>query len=117
MSQLCAWLAWHWRQGGVGLVSQGSLLQAVGVARCVRSVAEARADAYAHHEDPDTGVILWVDQLASLHRLGLPLLLAQARDRFGPRPTICGDVFQRPGQLRLIKWQRVEKILHHHGLS
>jgi hypothetical protein len=117
LPRLLEWLAWHWRNGGVGIVLEAGEIRAVGVARCVRSIEEARAEPYAHHEDPDTGRILWVEQLASRHPLGLPILLAQARSRFGPRPTVSGDVFKRPGELRMLPWNRVERLLHHHGLT
>ena len=115
--RLLQWLAHFWAHGQVGIVTTGSRIRAIGVARCVQSIAEAQAHAYAHHENPDIGRILWVDQLASDHPLGLPLLLAQARSRFGPRSTVSGEVFKRPGELRMLPWNRVEKLLSHHGLT
>ena len=110
---LLTWLEWHWRNGGVGIIRAAGRIVAVGVARCVNSQAQAEASAYAHDEK---GALLWVDQLASTHRLGLPLLLAQARLRFGPRKTVSGQVFKRPGELRMLPWKRVERLLSHHGL-
>lgn len=115
--RLLQWLAHFWAHGQAGVVRNAGRICAVGVARCVRDQAEAEACAYAHHENPDTGRILWVDQLASVHPLGLPLLLAQARSRFGPRTIVSGHVFKRPGELRMLPWNRVEKLLHHHGLA
>jgi len=114
---LLPWFTWHWRNGGVGIVRHQGRVRAVAVARCVASIAEAQEHAYAHHEDPESGRILWCDQLASEHPLGLSILLAQARLRFGPRATVAGDVFKRPGELRMLPWSRVEKLLHHHGLT
>lgn len=112
---LLRWLRWHWQNGGVGIVGHRGQIVAVGVARCVRTLAEGRRDTYAHHEQ--AGMILWVDQLASIHPLGLPVLLTQARERFGPRGTVSGHVFKRSGELRMLPWSRVERILHHHGLA
>ena len=111
------WFVWHWHNGGVGVIGEGPHIRAVGVARCVKSVKEAEDHPYAHHEEHDTGRILWVDQLASTHRLGLPLLLAQAKQRFGPRTTVQGHVFKRPGELRMLPWNRVEQLLKYHGFS
>lgn len=109
---LLAWLAWHWRNGGVGVIRAEGRIVAVGVARCLQFEAQAR---HPYHHD-ENGPLLWVDQLASTHRLGLPLLLAQARLRFGPRTTVSGHVFKRPGELRMLPWKRVERLLDHHGL-
>lgn len=117
LPRLLEWFAHFWRNGQVGVVLEHGHVRAVGVARCVRSVEEAQADPYAHHESPDIGAILWVDQLASRHPLGLPILLAHARARFGPRTTVHGDVFKRPGDLRMVPWNRVERLLQHHGLT
>jgi hypothetical protein len=117
MPRLLEWLAHFWRLGQVGVVTEHGRVRAVGVARCVASIEEAEADEYAHHEAPETGAILWVDQLASDHPLGLPILLAQARSRFGPRAHVSGQVFKRPGALRLVPWVRVERLLKHHGLT
>lgn len=111
---LVEWLRWHWSNGGVGVVRDHGRIVAVGVARCVHSVEQAERETYAHDEN---GPLLWVDQLASTHRLGLPILLAQARLRFGPRKTVSGQVFKRPGELRMLPWKRVERILLHHGLD
>jgi hypothetical protein len=109
---LLVWLEWHWRNGGVGVIRERGRIVAVGVARCVHFRKQAETSPYYHAED---GPLLWVDQLASTHRLGLPLLLAQARLRFGPRKTVSGHVFKRPGELRMLPWKRVEKLLDHHG--
>jgi len=114
VGRLLAWLRWHWANGGVGIVGQRGRIVAVGVARCVHTIEDAENEAYEHDEKAP---MLWVDQLASTHPLGLPLLLAQARTRFGPRETVCGHVFKRPGELRMLPWKRVERLLEHHGLN
>lgn len=116
MELLERWL-WHWWcHAQVGVAGEGGIIRAVGVARCVRTTHEAAAEAYAHHEDATEGSVLWVDQLASTHPLGVPILLAQARTRFGPRNWVSGQVFKRPGELRMLPWNRVERLLQHHGL-
>lgn len=117
LPRLLAWLSHFWHAAQVGLVFNDGILMGVGVARCVQSVAEAEAQPYAHHENSDVGRILWCDQLAGRHALVLPLILAQARSRFGPRESVSGHVFKRPGDLRMVPWSRVEKILKHHGLT
>ena len=114
--RLLDWLSHFWRRSQVGVVMHGHEVAAVGVARCVASVEEALTDPYAHHESPDIGCILWCDQIASVHRLGLPILLSQARDRFGPRSTVRGLVANRRTEQRLLPWSRVELILKYNGL-
>jgi hypothetical protein len=114
--RLLAWFGVFWRDARIGVVTKGDRIVAVGVARCVRTDEEADEQPYAHHEDPAEGLILWVDQLASENPLGLPVLLAQARARFGPRKWVSGHVFSRPGDRRMVPWNRVERILSHHGL-
>lgn len=114
--RLLEWLAHWWRLGQVGLVLERQRIRAVGVARCVHSIEAAQADDY-HNDEGELSRILWVDQLASDHPLGLYLLLAQARSRFGPRAMVSGQVLKRPGELRMLPWTRVEKLLHHHGLT
>lgn len=111
------WFDLMWRKGLVGVVGEAGTIRAVGVARCVGDVEDALTDNYLHREDPVAGPLLWVDQLASTHPLGLLLLLAQARSRFGPRTTVSGLVFHRPGKLRMLPWKRVEQLLQHHGLT
>lgn len=111
------WFDHHWHRGHVGVVTNHGRVVAVGVARCVGDIEDAICDDYLHLEDPVAGPLLWVDQLASLHPLGLVLLLAQARQRFGPRTNVSGQVFHRPGKLRKLPWKRVEQLLKHHGLT
>jgi hypothetical protein len=117
LPRLLAWFDVFWRDARVGVVRKHGEIVAVGVARCVQSIEEAEEHSYAHHEDPAEGRILWVDQLASDVPLGLPVLLAQARARFGPREQVSGHVFRRPGDLRMVPWNRVERLLSHHELS
>jgi hypothetical protein len=105
-SVILPWLEWHWKNGGVGIIHDKGKVLAVGVARCINSMAES-GDAYAHDEK---GVILWVDELASIHPEGLFFLLNQARTRFGPRLAVVGHVFNRPGKLRMLPWKTVERL-------
>ncbi len=108
---LLSWLRWHWARGHVGIIRNGSTILAVGVARCVNSVAEAQADPYACDEE---GAILWVDELATHHPDGLSLLLTQAQQRFGTRTKLCGRVSKRPGELRMLPWSTVVKLTRRH---
>lgn len=98
-------LGWYWADGRVGTVRHAGRVVAVATARSLRDAAEA-ADPWAHHED---GRILWVEDIASTHPDGIRALLHLVVQRFGPRETLAGRVFNRAGDLRMIPWNNVER--------
>jgi hypothetical protein len=104
------WLTWHWKNGGVGIAHDNGEIFAVGVARCLHHLSESDSD-YTHFED---GFVLWCDELASTRPEGISILLSLARDRFGPRLAVVGQVFNRPGKLRMLPWKTVERIITQH---
>jgi hypothetical protein len=112
------WLEWHWNNGGVGIAYDENGIYAVGVARCLAHLSDSDMR-YMHTED---GFVLWCDELASTRKEGISILLALARDRFGPRLAVVGQVFKRPGKLRMLPWKIVERLITQltpsdHGLS
>lgn len=104
---LLPFVEWYWRDARAGIVCDGRRIVAIALARCVDDVAEARHDPYLHRPE---GRIVWVDHIASTHVLGIPLLLRQALDRFGPREAFSGEVFKRDGELRMLPLRIVERL-------
>lgn len=98
-------LGWYWVDGRVGAVRAGGRVVAVATARCLTDVAQA-ADPWAHAEK---GSILWVEDIASRHPDGIRALLTLVVQRFGPRETLAGRVFNRAGELRMLPWKNVER--------
>lgn len=113
---LLGYLGWYWRDGRVGIVRDGPRILALALGRCLDEPQQARQD-YFHRED---GRLVWLDHIANTHPLGIPLLLQQAMQRFGPREAFAGNVFKRDGELRMLPWKLVERLttgVHSHGLT
>lgn len=115
-ARLLDFIGWYWRDARVGIVCDGAKILAIALARCVDDVAEARRDPFLHRPE---GRLVWVEHIASVHPLGIPLLLKQALDRFGPREAFSGEVFKRDGELRMLPLRYVERLadIALHGLT
>lgn len=103
---LLEYVGWYWRDARVGIVCDGPRIVAIALARCLNDVEQAKQ---TYHHD-ERGRIVWVEHIASVHPLGLPILLRQAMQRFGPREAFAGDVFKREGELRMLPWKTVERL-------
>lgn len=100
------WVLWYWRDARVGVVHSSGTIVAVCLARCIHAPAEAEQP-YAHDE---RAPLVWVQDIASQHPLGIPVLLRQAVDRFGPREAFGGHVFSRSGELRMLPYRTVLRL-------
>lgn len=115
---LLGMVIWYRKVAGLGIMRVDGKIVAVAQARCVRSIEQAMADQWAH--DEETGRIIWVENIASLHPDGIRVLLAQAGRRFGQREAFAGQVFSRSGELRMLPWNVVARLtqdIKDHGLS
>lgn len=108
-------IQWYWRDARIGVVRENGRVRAVALVRAVDEVAQAN-EPYFHAEK---GRIVWIDHIASCHPLGVPILMRQAMQRFGPREAFAGHVFNRDGELRMLPWQVVERMTkqNDHGLT
>jgi hypothetical protein len=114
--RLVAFVAWYWHDGRAGVVTDGARIVAVGLGRALPDTGAA-AEPFRHEE---SGRIVWLDHIVSRHPLGLATLLQQAVRRFGPREAFAGTVFARSGDLRMIPFRQVERLIQaipHHGLA
>ena len=100
------WVLWYWRDARVGVVHDAGQIVAVGLARFIHSPAEADQP-YAHDE---AGPLVWVQDIASDHPLGIPILLRQTLQRAGPREAFAGHVFSRSGELRMLPFRTVQRL-------
>ena len=100
------WLFWYWREARVGVVHARGQIVAVGLARCITEPSQGDQP-YAHDE---AAPLVWVQDVASTDPLGLPLMLAQVLNRFGPREAFAGHVFTRNNELRLIPFRTVQRL-------
>ena len=100
------WVFWYWRDARVGVVHNAGQIVAVCLARCIHSPAEADQP-YAHDE---AAPLVWVQDIASDHPLGVPCLLKQSLGRFGRREAFCGHVFSRSGELRMLPYRTVLRL-------
>ncbi len=100
-------LQWYWNDGRVGILQVDGRIVAAALVRAVDTTDEAEADRYFHKEE---GRLIWVDDIASTHPLGIPELLKMAMRRFGPRDAFAGHVLNRAGELRMLPWKTVERL-------
>lgn len=105
-ARLVPFVEWYWHDGRVGVVLDHGRIVGVALARALHSAEEAARE--WHHEE--TGRLVWVDHIAARHALGIPILLQQALQRFGPREAFAGDVFKRSGERRMLAWKTVERL-------
>lgn len=105
-AKLLSYVGWYWRDARIGVIRDGHKILAVALARGINDAAEAEQP-YFHDE---RGRIVWIDHIASVHPDGVPLLLSQAMQRFGPREAFAGHVFKRDGELRMLPWRAVERL-------
>lgn len=115
--RLLAFVSWYWHDGRAGVVTDGPRIVAVALARALDETGDA-AEPWRHTEG---GRIVWLDHLVNRHPLGIGILLQQAIGRFGPREAFAGSVFNRSGELRMLPFSQVERLVHRiphsHGLS
>lgn len=106
-TRLITFVAWYWHDGRIGVVTDGTRIVAVALARALDRVEDA-AHEFHHAEN---GRIVWLDHVVNRHPHGLTILLRQARQRFGPREAFAGSVFNREGELRMLESRTVERLL------
>lgn len=100
-------IEWYFRDGRTATITENGRIVAVCLARCVESVDRARAEIYYHDEQAP---LVWIEHIVSRHPRGIELLMANARERFGQREALAGDVFLRDGELRMLPWNLVERL-------
>lgn len=114
--KLISYVTWYWRDARVGIVRNGPKILAVGLGRALNDPAEGERP-WFHDEK---GRIVWIDHIVSVHPAGVGLLLQHAMQRFGPRDAFAGHVFKRDGELRMLPWKAVERLVtaqHEHQAS
>ena len=111
------WAAWYWRDARLCVIRDRGQIVAIALARCLERIEQAEEE-YFHLE---SGPIVWVQDIVSIHPLGLGLLIQHAVQRFGPREAFAGHVFNRCGELRMLPWKSVARLSSlaedHHGIS
>lgn len=100
------WVNWYLADARVGIIREAGKIVAAAIGRCLDDPAQA-ADGYFHNE---SGRIVWIQDIVSLHPQGLPILIQHAVRRFGPREAFAGSVFFRAGELRMLPWTTVERL-------
>jgi hypothetical protein len=104
---LLAWVNWYWAHGYVGIVRHHGRIVSVGFCRPLVNVEDAE-ERWSHAED---GKIIWIDDVASRHPDGLLHLFRHTIQRFGPREAFAGWCLSRDGELRMLPWAAVNKLI------
>lgn len=105
-AQILPLVTWYWRDARVGVIRENGRIVAAAMARCLNNEEDA-AKPFLHDE---SGRIVWVEHIVSLHPLGVPLLMQTVTRRFGPREALAGNVIKRAGELRKLPWKAVERL-------
>lgn len=99
---LADWFFFHWHNGSILCVRDGSRIVAAAVARQVDFPREALEDDYLNLEN---GRIVWIDMIASVRPRGLRLLaLLLVQNVRGTPLAVCGRVVAHNFRPRVIPW-------------